>query len=172
MSKNVSVRTLKFSSIFFSFLIVLNFPALQASDFIVGIGHDDVLDATDSQSTAIVLEYHLPEFYQWKDFSFKAATAIHYDTDEDFWIGFGIAADYPLNENWFLEMSLMPGYYNAGDDGSQLGYDVEFRSLLGFAYILDQDSSLSLSIDHKSNADLGDENKGSETVSLRYRLRF
>jgi lipid A 3-O-deacylase len=64
----------------------------------------------------------------------------------------------------------MPGYYWQGD--TDLGHNLQFRSLIGFGWTLSQNSAVILSLDHISNAGLDIRNPGAETLALRYRLSF
>lgn len=61
----------------------------------------------------------------------------------------------------------MPGYYRAGDDDHDLGYDLNFRSQLALGYRIDDDWAVSLAAMHISNADLGDDNPGANFGMLR-----
>ena len=61
----------------------------------------------------------------------------------------------------------MPGYYHAGDNDHDLGYDLNFRSQLALGYHIDDDWAVSLAAMHISNADLGDDNPGANFGLLR-----
>lgn len=139
---------------------------------IVGVGGDDVLDETDTQSVAVDLEYHFDPFVERRSFRLGPALALHYDGDGDLWVGAGVGVAKDLNGSWFLEGSLIGGYYDAATGGTPLGNDLIFRTLVGVGRHLDARRAISLSIDHKSNRDLGKTNPGSETVLVRYRLEF
>ena len=143
-----------------------------AGEVIVGLGVDDVFDQTGTEAAAIALEYHFDPFHERATFRLSPAIAIHADTDGDLWAGVGIASVKDFRDGWFLEGSLLAGYYDQGSSGTPLGHEVEFRSLIGFGRWFDDRHGLSVAIDHKSNSGLGDTNPGSETLSLRYRVRF
>jgi hypothetical protein len=49
---------------------------------------------------------------------------------------------------------------------------MQFRTLIGLGYELDDTSRVSLALDHKSNARLESPNPGSETLAIRYRHSF
>ena len=85
----------------------------------------------------------------------------------DVWLGIGFAVQANFGSAWYVEGSLMPGLYHANEN--DLGHAVEIRSLLGVGYRLAGGSSIMLSVDHMSNADLSDLNPGTNMVSLRYR---
>lgn len=139
---------------------------------IVGVGGDDVLNETNTQSVAVNLEYHFDPWVERSSFRLNPALALHYDGDGDLWIGAGLGIEKDLNRSWFLEGSLMGGYYDAASGGTHLGNELVFRTLVGIGRRLDARRAISLSIDHKSNRDLGDINPGSETLLVRYRLAF
>ncbi len=71
----------------------------------------------------------------------------------------------------FAESYFMPGVFTNGD-GPDLGEPILFRSSLGFGYEFENGSTLTLSYDHRSNADLTRPNKGQETISIRYAIAF
>lgn len=139
---------------------------------VLGAGGDDVLDETNTQSVALDLEYHVDPMVERGSFRLGPAMALHYDGDGDLWVGAGVAVEKDLNPSWFLEGSFMAGYYDPASLGTPLGNDVVFRTLIGVGRRLDARRAISLSIDHKSNRDLGDSNPGSETLLVRYRLGF
>ncbi|MGA9410651.1 MAG: hypothetical protein WBV78_09405, partial [Roseobacter sp.] len=49
----------------------------------------------------------------------------HFDGDGDVFVGAGLAAIWsPGGGPWYVEGSLMPGYYDKGSNGFDLGGDV------------------------------------------------
>lgn len=85
------------------------------------------------------------------------------------WVGAGFkwtsqgVFDSPL----FVETSLMPGVFTAGD-GPDIGGALQFRSAFGVGYEFDNGATLTVSYDHRSNADTSQLNPGLETLSIRY----
>jgi hypothetical protein len=61
------------------------------------------------------------------------------------------------------------GAYHQGD-GEDLGHWIEFRSGLELGFRFDSRERLSLGIAHISNASIGDENPGTEILSLTYAI--
>ncbi len=144
-----------------------------AGDFVVGLGVDDVLDQTDTQSGALIIEYHANPFFSGERSAYSLAGAGQIDGDGDVFIGVGVSGIWSIGQGpWFVEGSFMPGYYDAGSGGSELGGNLQFRSLVGVGYRLTDTSRISVAIDHKSNADIEDVNPGSETLAVRYFLDF
>lgn len=92
----------------------------------------------------------------------------------DTWLGAG--AKWTSNDiltagPLFVEASLMPGVYMAGD-GPDIGGALQFRSALGLGFLLDNGATLAVLYDHRSNADTQALNPGLETLSLRYAFSF
>lgn len=94
-------------------------------------------------------------------------------TDQSVWFGVGWkwtsgnVFDGPL----FVETSLMPGIYWQ-NDGPDLGGHLQFRSAFGVGYEFDNGSTLTVSYDHRSNADTQPINPGLETLSIRYAVKW
>lgn len=90
-------------------------------------------------------------------------------SDNDLWVGAGAKwttrgiSDGPF----FVEASLMPGLYAAGD-GPDLGGNLQIRSALGAGYTFNNGGTLSVMYDHRSNGDTQTLNPGMETLSIRY----
>ena len=83
------------------------------------------------------------------------------------WVGFGAAWTGEFaNDRLYVELSLMPGLYAAGD-GPDLGSPLEFRSGIEIGYQAPAGWRVGLSADHRSNADIVSTNPGLETVHLR-----
>ena len=157
----------------FLMIVLFNATIVSADEFVFGLGYDDVFDQTDTQSGAFVFEYHANPFYEGSTSAYSFGGAAQVDGDGDVFVGLGVTANWSIGDGpWFVEGSFMPGYYDQGSDGTPLEGNVQFRTLLGLGYSFGGQRSISLSIDHKSNANLEDENPGSETLTLRYTLGF
>ncbi len=157
--------------------IMISVPTITsqvvADEYVIGLGQDDVLNATDTQSVAFVIEYHANPFFSGDISDYSLAVAGQVDGDSDVWLGIGVYALWSVRDsNWFFDGSFMPGYYGRGSDGTPLGGNIQFRSLVGVGYKISNTQRVSLAIDHKSNAGLEDKNPGSETLVLRYTKRF
>ncbi|MEM8631558.1 MAG: acyloxyacyl hydrolase [Pseudomonadota bacterium] len=139
---------------------------------VLGLGYNSFSAQDGDDSGALALEIHGDPFWQWGSADFSLAGGAEITGEGDFWIGAGVSVFVPISGQWFFEASVMPGYYDPGTIGNDLGYDLEFRSLGGIGYAFENGYKLSLAIDHKSNASLGDENPGVNTVSLRVRREF
>ncbi|MFT4706343.1 MAG: hypothetical protein ACJAXK_002730 [Yoonia sp.] len=91
----------------------------------------------------------------------------------DVWVGAGAkwTTQSLIDGPFFIEASLMPGYYTQGD-GPHIGGSLQFRSSLGAGFAFDNGMTLLASYDHRSNADTQDINPGLETIALRVAFPF
>ncbi|WP_421866246.1 acyloxyacyl hydrolase [Motiliproteus sp.] len=89
------------------------------------------------------------------------------DTD-DYYLGVGALKQVPLGRKFAVGISFSAGYYHQGSDklGQELDHDVEFYSALMLDYQLSSETQLRLELGHISNAGLGDENEGTESLIL------
>ncbi|NOE18689.1 acyloxyacyl hydrolase [Ruegeria atlantica] len=153
-------------------LTVSTFATAHAQTVVFGAGYSDFSEATSEDQALIALEYHHTRFHQATRFSAGWGAAFSVDEDGDTHIGVGLVGLYSLGERWFVEGSVMPGYFNASNDQNDLGGDFQIRSLLGLGYNLNNGNRMSVAITHKSNASTNDENPGVNAVLLRYHLGF
>lgn len=102
---------------------------------------------------------------------FRPTYGLSLTTEGSAWFGIGWkwSSQYVYDSPFFVETSLMPGIYAKGD-GPDLGGIWQFRSALGVGYEFEDGSSLTVSYDHRSNADTQAINPGLETLSIRYGL--
>lgn len=81
----------------------------------------------------------------------------------------GAMVDVHIGESFTLSPSLAVGYYEAGDT-DDLGSAIEFRTGVEAAYAFEGGMRIGLAYQHISNAEIGDENPGTETLSLNLSL--
>lgn len=153
-------------------LAVSTYATAQAQTVVFGAGYADFSEEASKDQGLISLEYQHSPFHQAARFSAGWGGALSVDESGDTHIGAGLIGLYSLNERWFVEGSVMPGYYNAGDDKNDLGGEFQIRSLLGLGYSLNNGNRLSVAVTHKSNASTNDKNPGVNAVLLRYHLGF
>lgn len=77
----------------------------------------------------------------------------------------GVLIDWFPSDNFVITPSFAPGIYMKGNS-KDLGYLLQFRSQIEFAWRFDGGTRLGLSLNHISNAGLGTQNPGSETIAL------
>lgn len=77
----------------------------------------------------------------------------------------GLYLDLYFGRRWVVTPNLAVGGYSRGSS-KELGNTVEFRSAIEFAYRFDNRARLGIAVDHISNASLGSDNPGTESVVL------
>lgn len=88
-------------------------------------------------------------------------------SDQDIWLGLGHAYSTKLGQSdFYTELHAMTGLYFQGN-GQDLGGLLEFRSGIEVGYELKSGWRMGLSLDHRSNAELGRINPGLETFQVR-----
>ncbi len=108
----------------------------------------------------------------WGRVSYGLGLRASVDDGESLWLGGGIYLDYPLNDLWTVEATVMPGYYNPGSPDFDLGSDLEIHSSLGIGRTIGPATRLSLAFTHLSNAGTSDRNPGRNALALRLRHGF
>jgi len=147
-------------------------PQVQAGDYVVGLGVDNIDGNDFDEAVSLQLEYHADPFadLSWGSFSFMGA--LEFDEDSDVFVGVGVSALWNLSSTWFVEGSFAPGYYDEGSDGKDLGGNLQFRTLVGVGYRVSDAARVSLGFTHLSNAGIEDLNPGRDAVFLRYARSF
>lgn len=130
--------------------------------------------AVQFQDKFIGQEAYISYDFGWRYGPFQPVLGASVTDTGDTWIGAGAkwttANSYAFGP-YFVEASLMPGYYASGD-GPDIGGAMQFRSALGFGYIFDDSATLTVLYDHRSNADTRILNPGLETLGIRYAISF
>ena len=141
--------------------------AASAGDFVLGIGPTDF---DDSNVSIVELEYHTDPILRFGGADISVAGTLIGHDNGDFFVGFGVSALRSLSNNWFLEASFMPGFFESSEIATDLGSELQFRSLIGIGRTLPNGTRVSLGLSHKSNAGLGSINPGVNALSLRIRF--
>lgn len=79
----------------------------------------------------------------------------------------GVLFDIPLSRRLYLCPSSPIGYLENGS-GKNLGHEIQMRSGLEIAYVLDDGQRFGLHLNHISNAGLGWSNRGAEALLFTY----
>lgn len=133
-------------------------------DFIsLGAGYFDFNRQKDD-GASFRLEYRS----DYKLWVLKPFAALDYTTTGHGFIGAGVLMDIYFGNRFVLTPSFAPHYYWGGDKKLDLDYPLEFRSQIEAAYRFDDRSRLGVAISHYSNANLGDDNPGTESLTLYY----
>lgn len=143
-----------------------------AQEFVLGLGYSDFSGAGSTDSALASIEAHSAPKWRFAGADVSLAGAADLNKRSEFWVGAGVAAVWPLKSNWFVEASVMPGYYDSGNSGNSLGSHFEIRSLLGLGVRLNDNLAVSLAASHKSNAGTADSNPGVNSLILRTRIVF
>jgi len=152
-------------------LIMASFQ-VQAADLIFSLGLEGLDDDDDGQTAAMTIEYVSDPIFRSGPVQTGYATTVRVDFDNDVFIGVGISSELPLRNNYFFESSVTLGYYGPGREGTDLGGNVQFRSVFGIGRNLSTKSAFSIAVDHTSNSSIENLNPGIETLIVRYLVRF
>ena len=126
------------------------------------------LSETEFQREPLGREFYLSYDYPLYIGAIQPTAGVSVTNTGDMWFGAGGKwsterfSDGPV----YGELSLMPGVYMAAD-GENLGFPVQFRGALGAGYHFDNGTSLSIFLDHRSNANTSEYNPGIETAGIR-----
>ncbi len=86
-------------------------------------------------------------------------------SDGAFYAFVGLHADFKISKNFYLSPAWAVGAFHEGD-GFDLGHTVEFRTTPEASYRFSGRMRVGLQFSHMSNADLGDNNPGTESLML------
>ncbi|MEP5731931.1 MAG: acyloxyacyl hydrolase [Sulfitobacter sp.] len=150
----------------------ISFSAASAQEWVIDLGYTDFENEQAADGIAVGVELHARPFYQNQRFSLGFAGAAEVTGEGDFFVGAGLAGVYQMNNNWFIEGSVLPGYYDASSSFNDLGSEFEIRSLLGVGYRFASGNQVSLAVSHISNAGTASINPGLNTIRIRWRREF
>lgn len=124
---------------------------------------------SDESAAEIGVEYRFAPLESVLDLIPTLGLAMN--SDGGYWAYAGVRYDWTLSPKWILTPNFaVAGYEDGG--GMDLGHGLEFRTGLDLGYQLTDHSRLALGIYHMSNAYLGKENPGSESVIVTYSHGF
>jgi hypothetical protein len=150
---------------FLTLAAVLAAGPATAFEIVAGVGYDDLRDLGDGGVGAALVEARTDPLLALGPVGLALGGAGEVDLDGDLWGGAGpVLLWSPWGAGLRLEGSVMAGGYAEGDDGTDLGAALIFRSQIGASYPLGARTRLGVALNHKSNAGLEDENPGVETV--------
>ncbi|MEX0316567.1 MAG: acyloxyacyl hydrolase [Ruegeria sp.] len=158
--------------LFTSLAILAGATSVQAQTLIVGAGYADFSFSQSLDQGLISLEYQHRPFHQGERLSTGLGGALSVHENGDVHVGAGVYGIYSFNQRWFVEGSVMPGFFSEADEINDLGGSFQIRSLLGLGYTFDNGNRLSVAITHKSNASTNDSNPGVNAALLRYHFAF
>lgn len=126
-------------------------------------------DATQNDDTAVDfrVEYRHGDPLFWK---IKPWAGVEGTSDGSIWGGVGILADLKLGENVYVVPSFGAGLYAQGGSDKDLDYPLEFRSQIEGGYEFDTGQRVGVAFGHISNANLGDDNPGTEILNVYFHV--
>ena len=128
----------------------------------VGVGYYD-WHQEDDTAVDFKLEYRHGDKY-W---IFKPWAGVEGTSDGAVYGVGGVLVDFFFGRRIVVTPSFGAGLYYHGN-GKDLGSVIEFRSQIEVAYRFNDRSRLGLAVSHISNAGIGDDNPGTEIVTLYY----
>ncbi len=161
------MKKLILSAVLFG-VAALSQPAMaqDASYLSLGAGVWDITQ-DDDMATDFRVEYRHGDSLFWK---IKPWAGVEATTDGSLWGGGGILADFNLTDNIYVVPSFGVGLYTDGGSDKDLDYPIEFRSQIEGGYQFMNGHRLGLAFGHISNADLGDDNPGTEILNVYYSI--
>jgi hypothetical protein len=156
-------------------LTLLTFGFVQANDnqdyLSLSLGQYDINDTKDS--TEYRIEYLKGSISKLSpgDLSLKQFYGLMINGDDGKYFYSGLRKDIVLSNKTHLTPSFAIGYYDQGKS-KDLGYDLEFRSQLEFSYKLESKNRIAISVNHISNASLGEQNPGVESMVISFIRAF
>ena len=137
--------------------------AASGDDVVVYAGAFDV-SQQDNEAAVGGLEYRFKDQYN----GLRPVIGVMGTTDEAGYIYGGAYWDLPLNTAPFV---ITPGFQAGAfthGDGKDLGSGIEFRSTIEASYKFESGQRVGLAFSHLSNASIGDDNPGAETLQVVY----
>jgi hypothetical protein len=95
----------------------------------------------------------------------KPFTGLMINGDDGKYLYSGVRKDISLSSKWIFTPSFAVGYYDRGSS-KDLGHNLEFRSQIELSREIENQNRLGFSINHISNARIGDTNPGVESVAI------
>ncbi|MEC9412329.1 MAG: acyloxyacyl hydrolase [Pseudomonadota bacterium] len=156
-------KHLRNASIALTLLLPSTAFAEQESQMALSVGAFEVFD--DNTAAEIGVEYRFSP--QASAFNLIPTLGATLTSDGGYWGYAGVRYDIYLNNNWILTPNFAIAAYEQGG-GVDLGYDIEFRTGAELAYQFSDKSRLGLGLYHLSNANIGENNPGAESLILSY----
>jgi hypothetical protein len=135
------------------------------------IGQFDINDTKDSVEYRIEYLRGSTSMLSPGNLSLKPFYGVMINGDDGKYFYSGLRKDITLSEKTYLTPSFAVGYYDQGKS-KNLGYNLEFRSQLEFSYKLESANRIAISVNHISNASLGDQNPGVESMVISFIRAF
>ena len=137
----------------------------------VGVGVYDILRYNHRHVTGLLqLEYKGPDFFGKKLLKVRPFAAFMVNFQGSLWAGAGVNFDLLFGPSFVTTLGFGPGFFYQGK-GKDLGYPLEMRSSIEFAYRFKSQARLGWQFYHLSNASLSmRRNPGTECLVLFYAI--
>lgn len=145
-------------------------PLAQAGEVVFGAGVSRFNEDRALDSPLLSASYRLRPFTAFLGGQLGWTAALDLQTRGDAFAGIGLALRWDLGSDWFIDASVVPGFWHESSRRNDLGGDFQFRSSLGIGRWIAPGHALSLVASHKSNANLNDFNPGLETLLLQWHV--
>lgn len=137
--------------------------------------HEDLLSLStglydvgdDDEAVDFRLEYRWGQPFFWH---LKPWAGAEVTSDTSVWAGGGVLLDLNVADRLWITPSFGAGLYDEGDSDLDLGHPIEFRLQIEASYEFNNQNRVGVAFSHLSNADLDDNNPGSEILSLYWHL--
>ena len=139
-------------------------PAFAGDHLVPYVGAFDVTQE-DDEAVLYGLEYR----YSDVGYGIRPTVGGFGTTDSGLYGYAGIHWDIVEWEGFYITPNFVAGAYSHGD-GKDLGYGLEFRSGIELSYDVYNDYSVGVAFNHLSNASLGSDNPGTETLIFSYQI--
>lgn len=132
----------------------------------LGAGYYDIFDG-DGGAWDFRAEYRHSEKLIWE---IKPWGGAELTSDGSVWVGAGLLADFKMAPSIYVTPSVGVGLYAQGGADKDLGSPIEFRTGVEGGYEFMNGHRMGVAFSHMSNADIGDENPGAETLNVYYHV--
>lgn len=144
-----------------------------ADEWVIGLGGSDLFDEVRAEAVAGVLSYHTDPFIERRWGSISWMATLQFDTTDNYFAGLGAFLYRPFGDSRiFFEGSLAVGGYHQGTFVGKQADDLLFKSSIGIGYRFEDESRISLTIDHLLDKKFTFDNPGKEAVFVRYTQQF
>lgn len=136
-----------------------------------GMGVYDIFRYNHKYVTGLMqLEYKGPDFFGERLLKIRPFAALMYNFQGSLWVGGGVNFDIFFNQSFVTTLGFGPGFFYQGK-GKDLGYPLEMRSSVEFAYQFRSHARLGVQFYHLSNASLScRRNPGTECLVFFYAI--
>ncbi len=138
-------------------------PALATDYLEANVGYFDITQR-DNTATLYGIGYRYDDIFH----GIRPGGGFMMTSDGSTYGYAGFYWDVPVTEGLIIVPNVVVGGYSKGSDGKDLGHGIEFRSGLEVDYQFSTGSRVGLAFNHLSNASIGNDNPGTETLMLVY----